>query len=382
MPKKSHFILKALLFSLINKISRFFLIIVSFILLGCGAGKPKKSASIQLRLIDDYIIPDNQFIGNEKIGGLSGIDFDGEKFYVVCDAPSKPRIYKFNIKTSSKKIDTIIFEKQIKINTSSTFLKNNRLDLESILFHPKKNTFTLSSEGAINNQISTSLFTIDDLGNYIFHYQLPSYFTAEGDQRPRHNRAFESLSHSINKNGTWVATELPLTKDGPKPKLYRTKSPVRFTYFNETNEATFQFSYLLEPIQKIPFLPFYLNGVTDILEIAPKEFLVLERAFSAGRGKLSYDALLFKANASKATNTLAIKRLKRKEIISADKELIFNFKSIRKQLKHKRIDNLEGICFGPQLPNGNATIFVISDNNFNSFMNQINQVIWLEIIKQ
>ena len=61
------------------------------------------------------------------------------------------------------------------------------------------------------------------------------------------------------------------------------------------------------------------------------------------------------------------------------KELIFNFKQIRKQLQ-QRIDNIEGICFGPKLPNGNASIFVISDNNFNSFAQQINQVIWLELI--
>ena len=120
-----------------------------------------------------------------------------------------------------------------------------------------------------------------------------------------------------------------------------------------------------------------------MLEIAPKQFLVLERAFSAGRGKRANSVLLFKADATNASNTLAIEQLKgkmKKEFIPATKELIFNFKQIRKQLQQQRIDNIEGICFGPTLPNGNASIFVISDNNFNSFAQQINQVIWLELI--
>ena len=90
MLKKSHFILKALLFSYFNKFRYYFLIIVSFIFISCGAGKAKKLASIQVNFLDDYIIPAEQFMGDEEIGGLSGIDFDGENYYVVCDAPSSP----------------------------------------------------------------------------------------------------------------------------------------------------------------------------------------------------------------------------------------------------------------------------------------------------
>lgn len=383
MLKKSHFILKALLFSYFNKFRYYFLIIVSFTFISCGAGKAKKSASIQVNFLDDYIIPAKAFMEDEEIGGLSGIDFDGENFYVVCDAPSSPRFYKINIKTSLQQIDTIVFEKQIELQNTSAFIKNNRFDLESILYNAEKNRFILSSEGSIKNEKNPTIFNVDAEGNYQSYYQLPSYFSAEGDQHPRHNGVFEGLSHAIKKSGIWTATELPLTEDGPQPKLYRTKSPVRFTYFNEANEAEFQFSYLLEPIQKIPYLPFSINGVTDILEIAPKQFLVLERAFSAGRGKRANSVLLFKTDATNASNTLAIEQLKgkmKKEFIPATKELIFNFKQIRKQLQQQRIDNIEGISFGPKLPNGNASIFVISDNNFNSFAQQINQVIWLELV--
>lgn len=383
MLKDSHFSLNALLFYCFQKFKPLSLIILCCALWSCGAGKASKSAIIQFNYLDDYIIPENLYFENTEIGGLSGIDFDGENYYVVCDNSSKPRFYQIQIETHQEKIDTIIFDKLIQLQHKSDFIKNNIFDLESILFNAEKNQFVLSSEGSIKNKKNPSIITVDAEGNYLSHYPLPSYFKVEGKQQPRSNRVFESLSHAIHKKGIWTATEFPLTEDGPKPKLYRTKSPVRFTFFNEKQEAEFQFSYLLAPIQKIPYLPFSINGVTDILEIAPKQFLVLERAFSAGRGNRTYSGLLFLADASKATNTLEVEHLKgkmKKEIRPAEKKLVFNFKQIRKKLQGKRIDNLEGICFGPKLPNGNSTIFVISDNNFNSFAPHLNQVIWLEMV--
>ncbi|MBW2961164.1 esterase-like activity of phytase family protein [Mesonia aestuariivivens] len=382
MLKKSHFILKALLYSYFHKTRILSLISVCLILIGCGAGKPKSSASIQINYLDDYIIPADFNFKRTRIGGLSGIDFDGKYYYVVCDSPSNPRFYQIKIKINQKKIDTITFKKLIELNLASSFIANNIFDLESILYTTENDEFILSSEGAINHHKNPSIIKVDNSGNYLSQYSLPSYFTVEDKQHPRNNGVFEGLSHAINTKGIWSSTELPLTKDGPQPQLYRTKSPVRFTYFNKQLKPEFQFSYLLAPIQKLPYLPFHINGVTDILEISPKQFLVLERSFSAGRGKRSYDVLLFKADASQATNTLSIKQLKGKmkeKVIPAQKEFLFNFKSIKKKLKENKIDNIEGICFGPQLANGNATIFVISDNNFSSFMQQLNQVIWLEL---
>jgi hypothetical protein len=64
------------------------------------------------------------------------------------------------------------------------------------------------------------------------------------------------------------------------------------------------------------------------------------------------------------------------------KELVLNFKKIRKQLSSRRIDNIEGMCFGPKLANGNRSLLFISDNNFNTFTDQITQLIWLEMIEK
>lgn len=384
LPKKSHNYLNAMLFYYFRKNYLYLLACISLTFISCGAGKIPEDTSIKLQLLDDYIIPANFTFENSHVGGLSAIDYDGKNYYAVCDEGSKPRFYEFSIKTSSSKIDTLIFKNVTYLSSNIIDKLESKFDLESIIVDAYKKEFIISSEGAIDNFKNPFIVRVDTAGQYLNHYQLPTYFLAEGNQKPRNNGVFEGLSTSaVNSKHIWVANELPLVKDGKNPKLYRTKSPVRFTLFNENLKATNQFSYLLEPIQKIPYYPFSLNGVTDFIEIAPLQFIVIERAYSAGRGKKSNSVLLYKVDASKATNTLAINELKgkiQKEVIPAEKELIFNFKEIRKQLKQKIVDNIEGICFGPTLPNGNKTLMLIADNNFNAYTKQINQVIWLEIV--
>ena len=63
----------------------------------------------------------------------------------------------------------------------------------------------------------------------------------------------------------------------------------------------------------------------------------------------------------------------------AGKELVFNFNSVKDQLTNGIIDNIEGMCFGPELKNGKRSLMLVSDNNFNSFADQINQFILMEI---
>src|SRR5699024_2072967 len=154
--------------------------------------------------------------------------------------------------------------------------------------------------------------------------------------------------------------------------------------FNKkTKQPEKQFAYRLGRLRKLPLLPFGMNGVTAILNYQPDKFFVLERAFSAGHGSHGMRVRLYEVDASQATNTLEVHGLKGKidkEIIPAEKQLIFDSKHVRNKLTDRIVDNLEGIAFGPILPNGNQSLVLISDNNFSSWTRQLNQVILLELI--
>jgi len=173
--------------------------------------------------------------------------------------------------------------------------------------------------------------------------------------------------------------ELPLKEDGPKPKYKETTSPVRITYFDSIGVATNQFAYLLDRIAKRPLGDFGVNGVTDVLAYGPTKLLLIERSYSTGYGNQGNVIKLYSVDYAKVESTLGNTQLNRNNYYPIEKELIFNFDSIRDQLINKSIDNIEGLCFGPLLPNGNKSIILIADNNF-SEDGQQNQILLMEVL--
>lgn len=337
-----------------------------------------------MKYLDEYIIPANLEMENKQIGGLSDLDFDGKHFYAVSDVPSSPRIYKFDLILENNKIKEVVFLKVISINREDSAHKKMIWDLEGIVFDQEKNNFIVSSEGSIAQQKDPFIAEINQKGIPENFYKLPSYFKASTKNGLRNNGVFEGLTQSFDQKGIWVSTELPMYRDGGTSRIYPIKAPIRVTLFDKkTREANFQFVYLLDRIRKIPLLPFAWHGVSAILNNDKEKFIFVERTFSAGHGAKSHRVRLFEVDASQASNTLEIEKLKGKipkKVIPAKKKLLIDLNDIKKELSHQIIDNIEGISFGPKLPNGNRSLILISDNNFSSWVNQLNQIILLELI--
>ena len=355
-------------------IFRFFFVFSCLLLYGCNFAT-KQSDIIRLKFLDEYVLPNDLYLDSTLVGGLSGIDFHNGQYYLVCDESKKPRFYKANIIISNYKFDTIQLNTVITLPKSDTFL-----DLESIVVDSVSNEILLVSEGKIKKEKDPSFFSVNERGEFMKEFEIPQYFKAKGKQRPRDNGVFEGLTKDFNNNGYWIATELPLNADGPKPIFTETTSPVRFTYFNKKGESTRQFAYLLDRVGKKPLGGFAVNGVTDLLAYGSNKLLVIERSYSSGYGNQGNVIKLYSVDHSNAVNTIDYKRLTKVNYYPVRKELIFDFASVEQQLTNKSIDNIEGLCFGPILPNGNKSIILISDNNFNTGKNQINQFILMEIL--
>ena len=354
---------------------------VAFSAIGCKSSRVGSTRNVEVRFLDDYTIPGDLEFENTAVGGLSGIDYYDGNFFLVSDHPGQPRFYKAEINISEEKIEEISISEVVQIDLSDTILKEAHLDLESIIFEPANQTFTLSSEGLIKEGKDPMIFKVSEKGEFLSSYTLPENFLAESSKKPRNNGTLEGLTASFDKKGIWAAMELPLKTDGPKPKLIRTKSPVRITYLdNRTMQALEQFPYKLEPIAKIPWMYFAVNGVTDLIEYAPKKFLILERGFASGHGSKGNTVRIFDVDANLATNTLEKDNLTVNFYNPAKKVLLYDFKWAKKFLSQEIIDNIEGITIGPTLPNGNKTLLLVSDNNFNSIGPQLNQVILMEFI--
>ena len=71
-----------------------------------------------------------------------------------------------------------------------------------------------------------------------------------------------------------------------------------------------------------------------------------------------------------------------KDYIPAKKTLLLDFENYKDKLTNGSIDNIEGMTFGPTLFNGNKSLILVADNNFNNLDPQLNQFILLEIAKK
>ena len=352
-----------------------FCLVICLFFLSC-----QKRNHTQLFFLDEYVLQDSISFKNTIIGGLSGIDYANGFYYLVVDDARNPRFLKAKIKIEESKIINVDFADVFFLNdSSSVFYKENALDLESIFVDEKTQEVYFASEGSIRKNKKPSIFKTDKKGKFITNFLLPNNLTAL--ENIKHNAVFEASTKSIDKKGFWVAMEGVLKNDGKEPTFTKTSSPIRITYFDKTTQnATKQFAYQLEHITKPAKGNINLNGVTAILEYKENHFFVVERTYQNGYGAYGNSIRIFEATIDeKTTNILEIDSLKKIEFIPLKKKLLLDLEDIREHLTEGIIDNIEGITFGPELENGNKTLLLISDDNFQIYGKQLNQFLLLEI---
>ncbi len=89
----------------------------------------------------------------------------------------------------------------------------------------------------------------------------------------------------------------------------------------------------------------------------------------------SWRIRLFEAGLDGASDVRAIDSLAAPAVafVPMTKALVLDFDAVG-----TRIDNLEGMCFGPTLANGHRTLVLVSDDNFGPA--QITQLLAFEVV--
>ncbi|KAA1247042.1 esterase-like activity of phytase family protein [Aquimarina sp. RZ0] len=363
------------------------LISIIFLCISCKSSSQNiHKDSFKIQYLDEFVIYNDSIFKDTKIGGLSGIEYNtqNDTYYIISDDAKMPRFYTASISIEKHKFTSVTIDQLTSIkDKKNKFFDTNIADLEAIRIL-NTDQLIFASEGSIKHNYEPAIFTTDKRGNFINNFKLPPYFLINSDSnnKPRHNGIFEGLVNDISNKGYWAAMELPLELDGEEPTVYNSGAPVRITHFDiNTNQADFQFTYPLDKLAKDPKEKFGVNGVTAMLQLTKNQFLIVERGYAAGYGTQGNTVRIYLTNAQDVTNTLDFESIKDKKYQSATKQLLFDFESIRNQLTDQIVDNIEGITFGPILANGNQSLILVADNNFNPATVQINQLILLELIK-
>lgn len=371
------------------KINRLSLLFFSLSISSLGFTQPIG----RLEFRDVFVIPNSLRFRDTQVGGLSGIDYDASSgaFYLICDdrsALQSARYYKATIRLTGDQIDTVIFQEKVDVLNeqgqpypSAREARNRTIDPEGIRYNPKTGEVIWLSEGErIVNAKDTALVDPEILvtrgGKFYGRYLISDGVAMRiRELGARQNGSFEALTFADDFRTLWVALEEPLYQDGPRADVEDSPAYCRFFRYDvSSRDQLAEYAYDLEPVAYAPILSsaFRVNGITDILDAGNNKLLVVERSFSTGR--LPCTVKVFLAEPTTGTEVSRIPSLKADPNVKPmAKQLLLNMDDLG-----MHVDNVEGITWGPTLPNGHRTLLMITDNNFQSF--QKTQIFLFEVI--
>ena len=342
---------------------------------GCKGGATPSPDSGRLRRIAEARWPHRLHIEGTTAGGLSGIDYDpirGEYLLISDDrsdlAPVRYYIARWPDPPAAPPEPAGVVQLQ-RPGGGPWPNRRNAVDglpvpdPEALRLRAATNTLLWTSEGDVARGFGPALYESARDGRFLREFPMPAMFQPDQAKRrgPRDNLTFEGVSLTPDGRFAWLAMENALIQDGPEPAIGAAGGPCRFTRIDlETGQPDRQVAYVPDAIPLRPLVPgsYADNGVSEILMLDADRMLVLERAYATGRGN---SLRLYEIDTRAASDVLAVDALAPGNHRPAAKTLVADFAA----LGLSRLDNTEGMCWGPPLPGGRRMLVVVSDDNFN-----------------
>ena len=323
-----------------------------------------------LQFLGESVLEPGLLFGDTRVGGLSGITYDADRdrYYAVSDDPSSrspSRFYTLRIDLASGSLaaDAAALE-------AVTILRDRHgepfrhlvMDAEGIALTPS-DTLVISSEGNVREGVPPSIREFDLAGRELRELAIPRRYRPRR-RRPfgvRHNQAFEALTWSASGNGFYTANENALRQDGPAADVGQPSAVRILRYDYDSGKVASEMAYLVEPVVSAPATRdgFRTNGLVELLALDGDHLLALERSYSEAVGN---SIRLYLISTREATNVRGLKRLQGRK--SGGYTRVTKRPLLDLAVLGIRLDNLEGITFGPPLDDGRRTLVLISDDNF------------------
>jgi hypothetical protein len=322
-----------------------------------------------LQFVGEAIFPTGYLFGGTVVGGLSGITYDAGRgvFYSLSDDRSQlgpARFYTLRVDLADGRLNpgdvTFTGVTTLKQPDGTTFAPLS-LDPEGIAL-TEDDTLVVTSEGDTVRLIDPFVRMFDLEGRSVRALPVPSLFlpTAGGTSGIRNNLAFESAGVTPNGRFFFTGVEGALFQDGPAASL-TAGSPARLLRYNlRSRKPDKQFVYQVGPIAEppVPAGQFAVNGLVELLPLSNHSLLAMERSFSVGAGNTIRIYLVEIGRAQDVDRLDSLAGLLGR-IRTVEKTLLLDLDTLGITL-----DNIEGMAFGPDLPDGRRSLVLVSDNNF------------------
>ncbi|KKI91146.1 hypothetical protein WQ54_16460 [Bacillus sp. SA1-12] len=347
-----------------------------------------------LKFIGEQRIPYNENFKGTVVGGLSGLRYDSQNdtWVMISDdrsAINPARFYNAQLTYDIKGFHSVeLTDMEFLKQSDGTNYPNPAQystqggevpDFESVSLDPIDGTIWYTSEGDRAFGLNPFVRQATTNGQYLSNLPVPEQFKVSPTEEtgPRNNMVFEGSTFAVDGKSLWVSTEGPLYQDGPLPTT-DTGALSRITQYDREGNVLAQYAYPIDPIPAEPGPGKYAdNGVTEILAVNDHKFLLIERAGVQGEdGSFKNYIRLYEIDINGASDISNIDSLQESKFKTVKKRLILDLNT----LGLSKLDNIEGISWGPKLANGNDSLVLVSDNNFNS--TQVTQFLAFEVLTQ
>jgi len=334
-----------------------------------------------LAFIGEAIIaPEPAVDGDPAIGGLSSIAYVGDdRYYAITDdrgthGPARHYVLEIALDADSLRSDQVeVVEWRPLRDANGDSLVAGDYDLEGLVMFDQ--TLFATSEGNTAAGIEPFVGVFGPDGHLIETLGLPPGFAPAPGIGVRNNLAFESLAITPDGRYLFTGTESALLQDGPAATV-DAGATVRLLRFDRQHGVfDAQFAYPIDPVHATAapggggHIP-PMNGLTELLALSSTHLLALERDFVPGAPH-PQSVRLFDVCLQGATDISSINSLSATDVpyTPAGKRHLADLIDLV-----PRLDNVEGMTFGPPLSDGRQTLILISDDNFTP-QRQVTQIL-------
>jgi len=332
-----------------------------------------------VEFLGEVVVSTGTMFADTEIGGLSSITFDpGRGVYHVLsdDQGNRPtgdpvRYYSVAIDLTDGTLDdddvTFVDVMQM-YEVQKTPFAPGGLDPEGLVLGREGFLFMSSEGNTLADPIIDPFIRRYNLnGRVTASLPVPDKYIPNGvDKGVRFNLAFESLNLTPDGRKLVTAGEGALFQDGPASSFTNGSLARILVYDLSHREPIAEYVYEVGPWAE-PSAIFGVNGIVEVLPIDNAgTMLVMERSFSVGGvlgGGTGNVVVIKEVSTEGATDVLDVDAL-----YEAGSPIAFTPVSQREIFAFDDlgipIDNIEGMTFGPALPDGRQTLVIVSDNNF------------------
>lgn len=352
---------------------------VVFLAVGVLAGV-RAAEPFAVRLIGVCALPRHQTVDGTRVGGFSGIDYDAaaDRWLAISDDRSEQspaRFYTVKLDYDEKSVRAVEVTGVTALRQRDGTEYPDRPgaakrggdvpDFEALRLDPRDGSVWYTSEGDSRLKLNPFVRRSKRDGSLAAELPLPVQFkfSAETKAGPRYNLTLESLTFSPDGDSLWTALEAPLQQDGAA-STQTTGGTTRLTRLARDGRMLAQYAYGLDAWQLAPAAGREGdNGLSEMLALPDGRLLTLERSGAeVSAGRWAFAARLYEVDFGAATDVKERATLMStgEKYQPATKRLVFDFA----KAGQTHVDNLEGVAWGRRLPNGHATLVVVSDDNF------------------